>query len=132
MNKYQRQRARQIRQIMRRDKWGKVTYQQARSLWERTIGPNRYREIVNLYIFCQKIRLCSVLQPFLNGYAIRFPRSKFGGDFVQHYGSYGAMAGCVEPAIGCNADYTAVSLENAKALVLKHKDRLNGGAGNAE
>ena len=127
MNKYQRQRARQIRQIMRRDKWGKVTYQQARSLWERTVGPNRYKEIVQLYRFCRQIGICVRLEQFFDGYAIRFPHAQFG-DFVQHNWSYGSTEGRVEPAINCSLDYTGISLAEAKVLVQKHKDRLNGGA----
>ena len=61
-------------------------------------APSALTDTARSCSFCQKIHLCSVLQPFMGGYAIRFPRSKYG-DVVQHYGSYGAFGGCVEPAI---------------------------------
>lgn len=61
------------------------------------------------------------LEPMFDGFAIRFPN---GGDFIQHRGSYGCDGGCVEPAIECKLDYTAVPLKNAKALVKYHKERL--------
>ena len=70
-----------------------------------------------------------MLQEFLGGYALRFPRAQFG-DFVQHRYSYGADSGCVEPAIGCTDDYTAVSLAEAKELIRRYKNRLNGGSDN--
>ena len=80
-----------------------------------------YEEIIKLWVYCHKNDVYAELTPFLDGYKISFP---CGGDFVQHCGSYGASKGYVEPAIGCRADYTAVSLKNAKALVKRHKDRL--------
>ena len=81
-----------------------------------------YNEIKELYKYCVKIGINAVLETLYDGYAIRFPN---GGDFIQHQYSYGGDLGCVEPAIGCRADYTAVSLRNAKALVKRHKDKLN-------
>ena len=125
MNKLQRKRDKEIKQIMKSYKFGRPTYAQAKSIWKHTMGPNRYKEIVKLHRFCQKIRVCSVLEVLYDGYAIRFPRGKFG-DFVQHAYSYGSCIGCVEPAIGCTDDYTAVPLEDAKELIRRYKDRLNG------
>lgn len=81
-----------------------------------------YNEIKELYKYCAKIGINAVLETLYDGYAIRFPN---GGDFIQHQRSYGGDLGCVEPAIGCRTDYTAVSLRNAKTLVKYHKDRLN-------
>lgn len=81
-----------------------------------------YNEIKELYKYCVKIGIDAVLENLYDGYAIRFPN---GSDFIQHYFSYGNDYGCVEPAIGSRVDYTAVSLRNAKALVKRHKDRLN-------
>ena len=86
-----------------------------------------YQEILKLFAYCHRIGICAEIKPFVDGYKINFPN---GSDFVQHCGSYGAIAGYVEPAIGSKADYTAVSLKNAKALVKRHKDRLNGGVDN--
>lgn len=86
----------------------------------------RYEEIQELYKFCQKQGIDAALEPFFDGFAIRFPG---GGDFVQHQFSYGSGNGCVEPAIGSQLDYTAVRLADAKALVRRHKKRLIGGGG---
>ncbi len=82
----------------------------------------RYAEIIRLHEYCVKIGVECVLERLYDGYAIRFNN---GGDFIQHYGSYGSDAGCVEPAIGSRVDYTAVPLHNAKSLVRRHKYRLN-------
>lgn len=82
----------------------------------------KYKEILELQQYCEKIGVECKLENLFDGYAIRFNN---GGDFIQHRGSYGCNAGCVEPAIGCGLDYTAVALKNAKALVKYHKDKLN-------
>ena len=90
-----------------------------------------YKEINELYEYCKKIGVHAEISPFLDGFCIRF---KNGGDIVQHHGSYGSRCGCVEPAIGSRLDYKAVSLNNAKSLVRRHKEDLNrkqkGGADN--
>jgi hypothetical protein len=85
------------------------------------LNPN-YTAIQKLFDYCIKIGINAKLERLYDGYAIIFPN---GGDFVQHYCSYGCNVGCVEPAIGCRLDYTAVELKNAKALVRYHKNRLN-------
>ena len=82
-----------------------------------------YEEIKELYDYCQEIGIHAEMEEFLGGYAIRFPN---GDDIVQHTYSYGSSYGYVEPAIGCEEDYSAVSLERAKELVLANKERLNG------
>lgn len=82
----------------------------------------KYKEIKELFEFCEEIGIEATLEPLYDGFAIFFPN---GGDFVQHGGSYGSHIGRVEPAIGCQLDYTAVHLDKAKALVRDHKDRLN-------
>ena len=81
-----------------------------------------YKEIIELSKYCDKIGVEYRLEELYDGYQIRFNN---GGDFIQHRGSYGCRSGCVEPAIRSRADYTAVSLKNAKRLVKRHKDRLN-------
>lgn len=83
---------------------------------------HKYTEIQALFNYCIKIGIKARFETLYDGYAIRFPD---GGDFVQHNGSYGSHNGCVEPAISCKLDYTAVPLKNAIALVRYHKDRLN-------
>ena len=82
----------------------------------------KYKEIVELFKYCVKIGVNANFEPLFDGFAIRFPN---GSDFIQHRGSFGHDSGCVEPAIGCKWDYTAVPLKKAKALVRYHKDRLN-------
>lgn len=81
----------------------------------------KYKEIHELYRYCEKLSISAILEPMFDGFAIRFPN---GGDFIQHRGSYGCNSGCVEPAIGSQLDYTAVPLKNAKLLVKRHKERL--------
>lgn len=84
----------------------------------------KYEEIQKLHQFCRERGIEATLEPFFDGFSIRFPG---GGDFVQHQFSYGSGNGCVEPAIGSRLDYTAVRLADAKALVIRHKRDLIGG-----
>ena len=87
----------------------------------------KYAEIQELFKYCIKIGINAKLRSLFDGYEICFPS---GDDFIQHCGSYGHEYGCVEPAIRCRRDYTAVTLKKAKALVRYHKDRLNRRPGN--
>ena len=82
----------------------------------------KYREIVELYDYCEKIGVQAKISPMLGGYCIRFNN---GGDVIQHNGSYGSHCGCVEPAIGSRLDYHAIPLKNAKRLIKRHKESLN-------
>ena len=84
---------------------------------------NKYNEIIELYEYCKKIGVHAEMSPMFDGFCIRF---KNGGDVIQHFGSYGSDCGCVEPAIGSRLDYTAVPLKNAKSLIRRHKEELNG------
>ena len=83
----------------------------------------KYKEILELYGYCKKLSIPATLESLFDGFAIRFSN---GGDFIQHRGSYGCDSGCVEPAIHCRLDYSAVPLKTAKALVKYHKERLCG------
>ena len=85
-----------------------------------------YIEIVKLHEYCKSIGVHAEIEPFLDGFCIRFNN---GGDVVQHMGSYGSKCGCVEPAIGSSSDYTAVTLKNAKSLIRRHKADLNRSCG---
>ena len=89
---------------------------------------SKYQEITELYEYCKKNGIDCTIEPLYDGYAIRFPS---GGDFVQHSYSYGSCVGYVEPAIGfgCQHDFHAVSLRNAKEIVKRYKDRLNARKG---
>ena len=82
---------------------------------------SKYNEILKLFDYCQKIGITATIEPYFDGYAIRFVD---GGDVVQHSYSYGSEHGYVEPAIGSELDYTAVSLKNAKVLIRKYKKQL--------
>lgn len=83
-----------------------------------------YNEILELYEFCKEQGIPCRLSSLFDGYKLWL----FAGrDIVQHFGSYGSREGCVEPAIGCDADFTAVSLDRAKALLLQLKDILTKG-----
>lgn len=85
--------------------------------------PYRYGEIRELYRYCVKQGINAKIEELYDGYAVRFPD---GSDFVQHYGSYGSSEGCVEPAVnGCRNNYTAMTLEHAKRLVRRNRERLN-------
>lgn len=77
-----------------------------------------YKEILELFEYCRSIGLDASLENLFDGYIVRLSRY---GDFVQHSFSYGSKYGCVEPAIGSEMDYTAVSLEKAKELALQFK-----------
>lgn len=96
-------------------------YERVNTMKETELKP-KYEEIQKLYSYCIKIGVAAEMTPLFDGYQICFPN---GADFIQHGGSYGHDSGCVEPAIGCKWDYTAVPLKKAKALVRYHKDRLN-------
>lgn len=85
------------------------------------LKPN-FTEIHELFEYCLKIGIDARIEPCWDGFAIRFPN---GADFVQHSHSYGSHCGCVEPAIDCRLDYSAVELKRAKNLVKYHKDTLN-------
>lgn len=81
-----------------------------------------YEEINELYRYCLDNNIDANIEPLYDGAKISFPN---GGDFVQHWGSYRSEHGCVEPAIGCKLDYTAVPLGQAKKLVRRYKRKLN-------
>ena len=82
-----------------------------------------YREIIELYVFCAENQMEVKLRPLWEGHKLEFAN---GSDFVQHRTSYGSDRGCVEPAGVCNEkDYTAVTLEEAKELVLRNRQKLN-------
>lgn len=92
---------------MRRAKRGKVR--------------RKYGEILALYLYCVEARMDARLERLHDGWAIRFPN---GGDFAQHAGTYGTNDGFVEPAIGCEADYSPVPLREAEKLICENRERL--------
>lgn len=86
------------------------------------VFPEKYPEIWALFYFCVESGIKCTMERLYDGYAVRFPN---GGDFAQHYGTYGGTEGSVEPAIGdAEFDYSAVGINLAKTLVKKHKSKL--------
>ena len=86
------------------------------------VFPEKYPEIWALFYFCVESGIKGTMERLYDGYAVHFPN---GGDFAQHYGTYGGTEGSVEPAIGDDEfDYSAVGLNLAKTLVEKHKSKL--------
>lgn len=81
----------------------------------------KYGEILALYRYCVEVGMDARLERLHDGWAIRFPN---GGDFAQHAGTYGTNDGFVEPAIGCEADYSPVSLREAEKLICENRKRL--------
>lgn len=81
----------------------------------------KYREILALYRHCVEAGMDVRLERLHDGWAVRFPN---GGDFAQHAGTYGTNDGFVEPAIGCEADYSPVSLREAEKLICENRKRL--------
>lgn len=92
---------------MRRAKRGKVR--------------RKYGEILTLYRYCVEAGMDVRLERLHDGWAVRFPN---GGDFAQHAGTYGTHDGFVEPAIGCETDYSPVSLREAEKLICENRERL--------
>lgn len=78
-----------------------------------------YNEIKELYEYCKGLKIPCRLEPLFDGYKLVLPN---GGDFVQHYGSYNSGC-CVEPAIGCDFDYTACTLSVAKKIVEEYYEQ---------
>lgn len=81
----------------------------------------KYEAILKLYEYCQRIGIEAELTTLYDGYKLTFPS---GGDIVQHEHSYRSEF-CVEPAIGSRYDYKPYTVDEAKRIVEKHKDRLN-------
>lgn len=81
----------------------------------------KYGEILALYQYCVEAGMDIRLERLHDGWAVRFPN---GGDFAQHAGTYGTHDGFVEPAIGCEADYSPVSLREAEKLICENRERL--------
>lgn len=81
----------------------------------------KYGKILELYRYCVEVGMDARLERLHDGWAIRFPN---GGDFAQHAGTYGTHDGFVEPAIGCEADYSPVSLREAEKLICENRERL--------
>ncbi len=82
----------------------------------------KYNEIKELYEYCKEIGVSATLTPHSDGFILRFAR----GDIAQHSGTKGGRYGLLEPFIRCKYDLEGVTLEDAKRLVVKYKNELNG------
>lgn len=82
---------------------------------------DKYYEIWALWAFCKRQDISAEIEPLFDGWKLVFPN---GDDFVQHEYSYMGNTGALEPAIGCEDDFSPVTLEVAKVLVLKLRKRL--------
>ena len=82
---------------------------------------DKYYEIWALLAYCKRQDISAEIEPLFDGWKLVFPN---GDDFVQHEYSYMGNTGALEPAIGCEDDFSPVTLEAAKVLVLKYRKRL--------
>lgn len=82
---------------------------------------DKYYEIWALWAFCKRQDMPAEIVPLFDGWKLVFPN---GDDFVQHEFSYMGDSGALEPAIDCEDDFSPVMLNEAKVLVLKHRQRL--------
>lgn len=80
-----------------------------------------YFEIWALWNYCKRQDIPAEIESLFDGWKLVFPN---GDDFVQHEYSYMGDTGALEPAIGCEDDFSPVTLEAAKVLVLKYRKRL--------
>ena len=82
---------------------------------------DKYYEIWALWAYCKRHDIPAKIEPLFDGWKLVFAN---GDDFVQHAFSYMSIRGDLEPAIGCEDDFSPVTLEEAKVLVQKHRQRL--------
>jgi hypothetical protein len=74
-----------------------------------------YKEIKELFKWCKKEKINCELLPLFDGYKLDFDGHR---DVVQHFGSYRATEGYVEP-YGFSKHCEPVSLEEMKKIILK-------------
>ena len=82
----------------------------------------KFEEIKELYKYCKEIGVRAELITHFDGYVLCFAR----GDFAQHSGTHASRYGLIEPNIRCKYDFNGVTLEDAKRLVWKYRNELNG------
>lgn len=98
--------------------------EEAMALRERVklgMAGDKYYEIWALWAYCKRQDIPAEMESLFDGWKLVFPN---GDDFVQHVFFYMGDSGALEPAIGCEDDFSPVTLEVAKVLVLKHRQRL--------
>ena len=82
---------------------------------------DKFYEIWALWAYCKRHDIPAEIESLFDGWKLVFPN---GDDIVQHAFSYMGASGALEPAIGCESDFSPVTLEEAKVLVLKYRQRL--------
>lgn len=83
---------------------------------------DKYYEIWALWAYCKRHDIPAKIEPLFDGWKLVFAN---GDDIVQHAFSYMSIRGDLEPAIGCEDDFSPVCLDDARALVLKYRQRLS-------
>ena len=79
-----------------------------------------YNEILEIAKVCKYHNISCELSDLWGGYKLLFDD---GADIIQHSGSYGSAAGCVEPAgFGDDIDYSPIEkAEMIKIILARYK-----------
>ena len=98
------------------------------TLTERKTNSNEYNAIIKLSLYCSKLGIPHQLKEYQDGYIILFDaiKEEENRDVAQHGGTYGSHHDCVEFAIGCDEDFSATELEEAKKIIYNNRIRLGG------
>lgn len=98
------------------------------TLTERKTNSNKYTAIIKLSLYCSKLGIPHQLKEFRDGYVILFDAIEEGRDrdVAQHGGTYGNHRNCIEFAIGCDEDFSATELKDAKKIIYNNRIRLGG------
>lgn len=89
---------------------------------KQSLQGENYFEIWALWNYCKRQDIPAEIESLLDGWKLVFPN---GDDIIQHAFSYMGTFGALEPAIGCENDFSPVTLDEAKVLVLKYRQRLS-------
>ena len=93
------------------------------TLTERKTNSNEYTAIIKLSLYCTELGISHQLKEYRDGYVILFDVIIDGEhpDIAQHDGIYGSHRNYVEFAIGCEGDFSAVDLKQAKWIVYNNR-----------
>ena len=95
-------------------------------LTKRRTNSNEYTAIIKLSLYCTELGIPHQLKEYGDGYILLFDaiKNEEYHDVAQHDGTYGSHRNCVEFAIGCERDFSAIKLEDAKKIVYDNRIRL--------
>ena len=98
------------------------------TLTERKTNSNKYTAIIELSLYCTELDIPHQLKEYQDGYILLFDAIKEEEyhDVAQHDGTYGSHHNCVEFAIGCDEDFSATELKDAKKIIYDNRIRLGG------